>query len=158
MSHTPSAHRGTSPIYRISRVLVVFIYGFAVVAICLLAMAFFLRLFNANTSAPFVDWVYRATSRIMQPFRGIFPAIEGETGSVFDVSLLFAMFMYGLLAIGMHALIDWIDRKMAAARWAEQWAATSAPPGAAPAAPRVMGPPGAVPPQQAQPPGTGQPT
>ncbi|HET7236625.1 MAG TPA: YggT family protein [Actinomycetota bacterium] len=158
MSRPPTARRGTSPIYRISRLLVVFIYGFAVVAICLLAMAFFLRLFNANTSAPFVEWVYRATSRIMQPFRGIFPTIEGESGSVFDVSLLFAMFMYGLLAIGMHALIDWIDRKMAAARWAEQWAAASAPPGAPPAAPRVMGSPGAVPPQQAQPPGTGQPT
>jgi uncharacterized protein YggT (Ycf19 family) len=119
MSHSPTVHRGPSPIYRISRILVVFVYGFAVVCICLLATAFFLRLFNASTSAPFVRWVYRATSHIMQPFRGIFPAIEGETGSVFDASLLFAMFMYGLLAIGMHALIDWIDRKVAAARWAE---------------------------------------
>lgn len=157
MSQSPTVRRGASPIYRISRILVVFVYGFAVVSICLLATAFFLRLFDANTSAPFVEWIYRATSRIMQPFRGIFPAIEGESGSVFDVSLLFAMFMYGLLAIGMHALIDWIDRKMAAARWAERWAAPAASPGLPPAAPRVTNIPEAAPPQM-QPPGSGPPT
>lgn len=152
MSHTPAPRRGVSPIYRISRILVVFVYGFAVVAISLLAMAFFLRLFNANASAPFVEWVYRATNRIMQPFRGIFPAVEGESGSVLDVSLLFAMFMYGLLAIGMHALIDWIDRKMAAARWAARWEQAAGPPAVPPAAPRVTNIPEAAPPPSAQPP------
>jgi hypothetical protein len=53
----------------------------------------------------------------MQPFRGIFPSVEGEQGSVFDVSMLFAMFMYGLLALGANGLIAWIDRKIAAARY-----------------------------------------
>ena len=53
----------------------------------------------------------------MQPFRGIFPSVEGEQGSVFDVSMLFAMFMYGLLALAAHGLIDWIDRKIAAKRY-----------------------------------------
>jgi hypothetical protein len=57
----------------------------------------------------------------MQPFRGIFPSVEGEQGSVFDVSMLFAMFMYGLLALGAHGLIDWIDRKIAAKRYEEMW-------------------------------------
>ena len=53
----------------------------------------------------------------MQPFRGIFPSVEGEQGSVFDVSMLFAMFMYGLLALGANGLIAWIDRKIAAIRY-----------------------------------------
>jgi hypothetical protein len=52
-------------------------------------MAFFLELFNANKSTPFVEWVDRAATRIMQPFRGIFPPVEGESGSVFDPALLF---------------------------------------------------------------------
>ena len=106
-----------------------FVYGFAIACIVILAMAFFLQLFNANTTAPFVDWVYRAARRIMQPFRGIFPSVEGEQGSVFDVSMLFAMFMYGLLALGAHGLIDWIDRKIAAKRYEAMWqpAATPAP-------------------------------
>lgn len=122
---------------RVSRVLVLFIYGFAIVCTILLAMAFFLELFNANEATPFVRWVFRATDRIMQPFRGIFPAAEGEGGSVFDPSLLFAMFMYWLLALGMHALINWIDRKIAAVRYQERWEGVHA----APPAPGVHAPP-----------------
>ena len=101
---------------RVSRVLVLFVYGFATACTVILAIAFFLELFNANEGTPFVAWVFRATDRVMQPFRGIFPAAEGAGGSVFDPSLLFAMFMYWLLALGMHALVDWIDRKLLAAR------------------------------------------
>lgn len=131
-----STRRSGSLVVRIARVLVVFVYAFAVVSIAILGTAFFLKLFNASTSAPFVQWVYRATRTIMQPFRGIFPTVEGENGSVFDASLLFAMFMYGLLAIGVHALVDWIDRKLAAARAEEMWTA------AHPASP--VGRPGSV--------------
>ncbi len=118
MSH---AGTDTSIGFRVARMLVVFIYGFAMVCTVILAMAFFLELFNANEATSFVRWVFRATERIMQPFRGIFPAVEGENGSVFDPALLFAIFMYWLLALGMHALIGWIDRRIAAARYQERW-------------------------------------
>ena len=125
MSH--QAARPVGPAYRISRALILFVYGFAIACIVILAMAFFLQLFNANTTAPFVDWVYRAARRIMQPFRGIFPSVEGEQGSVFDVAMLFAMFMYGLLALGAHGLIAWIDRKIAAARYESMWEPAATP-------------------------------
>jgi hypothetical protein len=36
------------------------------------------------------------------------------------------MFMYWLLALGMHALVNWIDRKIAAARYLEAREASSA--------------------------------
>jgi uncharacterized protein YggT (Ycf19 family) len=104
------------PAYRVSRGIVLFVYGFAIACTVILAMAFFLELFNANESTPFVEWVFRATDRVMQPFRGIFPAVEGESGSVFDPALLFAIFMYWLLALGMDALVGWIDRKI----WAQR--------------------------------------
>ena len=142
MSHQ-AAPRRVGPVYRISRALILFVYGFAIACIVILAIAFFLQLFKANTTAPFVDWVYRAAKRIMQPFRGIFPSVEGEQGSVFDVSMLFAMFMYGLLALGAHGLIDWIDRKIAAMRYEAMWQPAASPaasssvvtvPAAAPAA------------------------
>src|SRR6188474_2165428 len=124
MSHA-GADKGIG--FRVSRVLVLFIYGFAIACTVILAMAFFLELFNANEATPFVDWVFRATDRIMQPFRGIFPAVEGQNGSLFDPALLFAIFMYWLLALGMQALVGWIDRKIIAHRAAEQWAAAHAP-------------------------------
>ena len=74
------SHAGTDEDigFRVSRVLVLFIYGFAIVCTVMLAMAFFLELFNANEATPFVRWVFRATDRIVQPFRGIFPTVEGE--------------------------------------------------------------------------------
>ena len=97
---------------RIGRWLVLFVYGFVVVAVTILGIAFFLRLFNANVSAPFVEWIYRSTAVIMQPFRGIFPPVEGEQGSVLDVSILFAMLMYSLFGIVVHNLVDFLDRRL----------------------------------------------
>lgn len=154
MSHQAQTRR-VGPAYRISRGLILFVYGFAIACIVILAMAFFLQLFNANQTAPFVDWVYRAAKRIMLPFRGIFPSVEGEQGSVFDVSMLFAMFMYGLLALGMHGLIAWIDRKIAAIRYESMWQPAATPatgrdvvtiPAAAPAGPTVTTTPPGPPP------------
>ena len=148
MSHQ-AAPRRVGPVYRISRALILFVYGFAIACIVILATAFFLQLFNANTTAPFVDWVYRAARRIMQPFRGIFPSVEGEQGSVFDVSMLFAMFMYGLLALGANGLIAWIDRKIAAIRYESMFRPAVTPtassevvriPATAPAAPPTAAP------------------
>ena len=156
MSH--QAARPVGPAYRISRALILFVYGFAIACIVILATAFFLQLFNANTTAPFVDWVYRAARRIMQPFRGIFPSVEGEQGSVFDVSMLFAMFMYGLLALGANGLIAWIDRKIAAIRYESMFQPAAIPtassgvvtiPTSAPAASTV---PAATPPPPGRPP------
>jgi len=148
MSHQAAPNR-VGPVYRISRALILFVYGFAIACIVILATAFFLQLFNANTTAPFVDWVYRAARRIMQPFRGIFPSVEGEQGSVFDVSMLFAMFMYGLLALGANGLIAWIDRKIAAIRYESMFRPAVTPtansevvtiPATAPAAPPTAAP------------------
>jgi uncharacterized protein YggT (Ycf19 family) len=115
---------------RIGRGIVYAAYAFAALAIVILTIAFFLRLFAANPSTPFVEWVYRVTDRIMQPFRGIFPPASGQEGSVLDVSLLFAMLMYGLLALVLHALISWLNRKLymlsAAGEWDEYRAAERA--------------------------------
>ncbi|HEY3212522.1 MAG TPA: hypothetical protein VGL16_04880 [Actinomycetota bacterium] len=165
MSHQAQARR-VAPVYWISRAIILFVYGFAIACIVILAIAFFLQLFNANQTAPFVDWVYRAARRIMQPFRGIFPSVEGEQGSVFDVSMLFAMFMYGLLALGAHGLIAWIDRKIASIRYEAMWRPNTTPamgpdvvtiPAAAPAPPPaarvVASPPPSPPASSAEPPG-----
>jgi hypothetical protein len=106
-----------SPVFRVVRAVTWLVYAFAISATVFLATAFLLRLFDANSGAPFVQWVYRATRIFMEPFRGIFPTVEGQSGSVFDASLLFGVFMYWLLAVAIHALLDWIDRKASAPRY-----------------------------------------
>ena len=95
---------------------VINIYVLAVEAILLLG--FLLLLGGANPSSGFVEWVYRSMERSMKPFRGIFAPIElGITGndvpSIFATSVLFAMIVYGLLAIVVHTVLAWLNGRAA---------------------------------------------
>ena len=109
----PPAGRSTATfLIRVARWLVLFAYAIAIIALVVLTIAFFLRLFGANTSAPFVKWIYRSEARFMQPFRGIFPPVKVSEESVLDVSVLFGILMYGLFAVAVHALVEWLDRKL----------------------------------------------
>jgi uncharacterized protein YggT (Ycf19 family) len=104
---------GRITLIRVGRAIVYLVYALAITSVVILTIAFFLRLFAASTDAPFTEWVYRSADRIMQPFRGIFPPVKGSGESVLDVSVLFGMLMYGLLAMVVHSLIDWINRRLA---------------------------------------------
>jgi hypothetical protein len=44
----------------------------------------------------------------VKPFRGIFQSIQLNGRSVLDVSVLFAMIVYGMVALVLRALIDWL--------------------------------------------------
>jgi uncharacterized protein YggT (Ycf19 family) len=119
---------------RASRVLSWFVYAFVVLVVILLTIAFVLELFGANPSAGFSQWIYDSTERAMQPFRGLFPPVEVTDKSTLDVSLLFAMFMYGLVALGVNALINWLthtlhttERRAARRLQAEELAAQRPP-------------------------------
>jgi len=136
---TPKDGRTTA--FTFSRYLVLFLYGFLIVTEVILVMAFFLQLFAASTSAPFTQWVYRAAGRVLAPFRGIFPTIEGQSGSTLDLSILFAMLMYGIFAMGVHALIVWIDRKIEQSRYRAAVEAQAAHRQPAPPPGRHAGPP-----------------
>ena len=101
---------------RIAKVLVWFVYLLLMYAVIILGLAFFLLLFNANPDAGFAEWVYRSADRVLEPFRGIFPTVEQGQGSVVDFSILFAMLVYAIIAMIVHAVIDWLDVKI------RQWA------------------------------------
>jgi hypothetical protein len=45
----------------------------------------------------------------MAPFRGIFEPIVLSDQSVLDTSLLFAMIVYGLIALLLRLAIDWVS-------------------------------------------------
>lgn len=97
---------------RFARVIVWLVYAYFVVAAVILVLAFVLLLFNANTTAAFTEWVYRSASRVLQPFRGIFPSVQKGNGSVVDFAVLFAIIMYGIFALAVHALVAWLDGKI----------------------------------------------
>lgn len=146
---------------KISKVLLWVVYVWVVLNLVLLLLAFLLRLFGANPEAGFTQWVYRGVQRSMAPFRGIFEPIVLTDESVLDTSLLFAMIIYGLVALFLRAGIDWVterltkrERQIAHERWALQSAGLGASAPASPGPGPYAGPAGAVP---ARPVAPGQP-
>jgi uncharacterized protein YggT (Ycf19 family) len=108
------------------RALVYLVYFFVTVALIVLAFGFFLLLFGANPDAQFAEWVYRSLDRVMAPFRGLFEPIQLNGKSVLDVSVLFAMIVYGIVALALRSLIDWLTFRVETLRAREAHAATMA--------------------------------
>ncbi|HKH06907.1 MAG TPA: hypothetical protein VKA65_17190 [Acidimicrobiales bacterium] len=95
-----------------ARAVALLVYAFVIVNLVMLTLGFFLRLFGASTDAAFTRWVYRSVERIMEPFRGMFPTRQLSDNSVVDVSLLFAIIVYAILGMALHALVVWLAEKM----------------------------------------------
>jgi uncharacterized protein YggT (Ycf19 family) len=113
-------NRMTSPapvaVARIARTLTYLVYAFVIVALIILLLGFFLKLFGANPDAPFAEWLYRGLRRIMAPFRGLFEPVALDGRSVLDVSILFAMLVYAIVGLALHALIEWLTGLIVAIR------------------------------------------
>ena len=109
----------------VARAITYLIYFFVIVAEIILLIGFFLLLFGANPTAGFTQWAYRNLDRVMAPFRGIFAPIELGTTSadveaVFDTSVLFAMIVYGIIALVLSALTRWLSQRLRYLYAAEQ--------------------------------------
>ena len=109
-----SASTASVAITRVARALTYLVYAFVVLALILLMLGFFLLLFGANPDAAFAEWVYRGLTRVMAPFRGLFEPVPLDGRSVLDVSILFAMIVYGLAALLPNAAIEWLTDRIAA--------------------------------------------
>ena len=96
----------------IARALTYLVYAFVIVALVMLLLGFFLLLLGANPDAPFAEWLYRGLRRVMAPFRGLFEPVQLDGRSVLDVSILFAMIVYGIVALALHALIEWLTARI----------------------------------------------
>jgi uncharacterized protein YggT (Ycf19 family) len=105
--------KGPLTVARLARALTYLVYAFVVVAMVLLLLGFSLLSFGANPDAPFAEWVYRSLTRVMAPFRGLFEPVPLDGRSVVDVSILFAMIVYGLAALVLRALIEWLTDRIA---------------------------------------------
>ena len=104
------ADSSTTTGLRFAKILVWLVYAYFILAVVILILNFFLLLFNASTTAEFTQWVYRSGNRVLEPFRGIFPTRTTDSGSVIDFAVLFAIIVYGIVAMAIHGLINWIDR------------------------------------------------
>lgn len=101
----------------IARAVSYLVYAYLLVVEVILLLGFLLLLFGANPTAGFTQWAYRNLDRVMAPFRGIFTPIELGTTSadvptIIDTSILFAMIVYGILALAFAALISWLTTRL----------------------------------------------
>ena len=98
------------------RLIATAIFWYVMLLEVVLAIGFVCLLVGIEPSSWFVDLVYRTVDRTMQPFRGLFTAIEFGTGSTEDVrptvesSIVFAMIVYGIIALAAHDLAEWLGR------------------------------------------------
>ena len=71
-----------------------------------LGLRLLLKLFVANTAAPFVAWIYATSEPLLYPFRGMFASPVLEDGVIIEFSTMFAMIAYALLAWIVNELIS----------------------------------------------------
>ncbi len=97
---------------KMARVVTYIIYSFTVIASVFLSLGFVLLLFGANPEVPFTEFVYKVAAEFLQPFRGIFPPKQISETGYFSASALFAIVIYFLVAMSLHALIVYITSKI----------------------------------------------
>lgn len=90
---------------------------YLVIVQIILFLGFLLRLLGADPTSGFVEWCYRNLDRAMQPFRGIFAPVElgtaaNDVEAVLDTSILFAMAIYGIVALAVSALTSWLSARI----------------------------------------------
>lgn len=64
----------------------------------LLAVRIVLELLGASASAPFIAWLYGASGGLVAPFSGAFPSLNLGNGYLIDLSAIFAMIVYAVIA------------------------------------------------------------
>ena len=130
---------------QVSRVVVWAVDAVVLAYLVILMIAFVLQLLGADPSASFVDWIYQASARVMQPFRGAFPTQQVTDSSVFNASLLFAAIVYSLLALLLNAALIWLSDRIdaiTARRFVRESAQQAWPQPGSPAVPGQPGQPG----------------
>ena len=76
----------------------------------LLLMRVILKALGANPVAGFVQFIYGASAPLVVPFQGIFPT-PATARSVFELSALVAIVVYGLIAWGIVRLLAILDTR-----------------------------------------------
>lgn len=115
----PNHWRSTRKVITMGTRLISYVVYFYIIAVeIILFLGFLLLLLGANTSAGFVEWVYRSLDRAMKPFRGIFTPIEigttsgNEIASVFSTSIVFAMVVYAIVGLVVYSFIGWLAQRL----------------------------------------------
>ncbi|MCA9385334.1 YggT family protein [Candidatus Dojkabacteria bacterium] len=71
----------------------------------LLILRIIFKLFGANSSNNFVNWIYETSFGLINPFIGIFPSPQFEGRFVIEFSTLFAILFYVFIEYAIRKLL-----------------------------------------------------
>jgi uncharacterized protein YggT (Ycf19 family) len=91
-------------------IMITGVHTILAIAELVLGFRIILKLFGANESAPFVNWVYQTSEPLLYPFKGIFPSPKLDGSFVLEFSALFALLVYSLIAFAITQLIEKFNR------------------------------------------------
>lgn len=103
----------TVPSYlKVGKFISILFYIWVLYGVIVLSLRVFLLAASANSTTPFVNFIYRTSADYLAPFRGIFPPkAVGETGYL-DIASLFAIIIYLLIAWLVSSGIKYIQSKI----------------------------------------------
>jgi uncharacterized protein YggT (Ycf19 family) len=100
----------------VGKVVAYAMYAYVIFIDIMLLFRILLLAFGANPTVGFSQFVFRTTSDALAPFRGLFPPHAiGETGYL-DISALFAIVVYMLIAYGVGHLVEYLNWKVRSTR------------------------------------------
>ena len=94
---------------KVSRILIYLVEFVLAVVELFIAFRIILKLFGANTSTPFVNWIYETSRALVAPFLGMFPAPVLEGGFVIEFSSIFALVVYAILGYLVIELLEFVS-------------------------------------------------
>jgi hypothetical protein len=74
----------------------------------LLALYLVLELLGANSSSPFIAWVYGITGPLIGPFAGAFPGLSIGGGYQVELAILVAMIGYAIICWLINMLLSFL--------------------------------------------------
>ncbi|WP_226037902.1 YggT family protein [Aquibacillus saliphilus] len=75
------------------------------IAQLILGLRIVLKLFGANKSAPFVQWIYDTSAPLLYPFEGIFPTTNIDGTFLIEFPALFAVIIYTIIGYALTRLV-----------------------------------------------------
>jgi hypothetical protein len=89
-----------------------FVYVLTGAAVIVLAFAFGLLIFNANTASAFVAFIYNWATLFAKPFAGMIAPMPLPNGGIFSWSALFAMAAYAVVGWIFGAIMNSISARI----------------------------------------------
>ena len=94
-----------------STFIVQFVYVIWVFVEVIIILRFILKFFGASGEATFVRWIDGISFSLIHPFWGAFPSAEIEEKFLIEISSLFAILIYWLLAYLIISTVELIEGK-----------------------------------------------